>query len=759
MRALYCLLLLLIPFTGIAQNFSGQWKGHYSYFQIKDMSAGDNQLYIASENALFTYDVDSNLINTFSTVEGLSGELISAIFRSEAFEVTLIGYENGLIEIIQDNEDDIVTLIDIRDKPTIAPDRRKINHFAEKAGRVLVSTGFGIVELNLDKLEFGDTYFIGAGGSQIEVAQTAFFEDNIYAATRSNGLIRASETNPNLVDFNQWTLVSGGNFNGVQLFGDQLYLQQNSNLIRRLQGNSLNTVLTLPTTINSMRSSGEELVVTSGNNVRLYDTSLQLIRSIANPGFDSFLPTVAISMEEDVFIGASDIGAIQMTIADGTEYTNITPSGPLANDPFAVQFIDDNLWVTYGEHNVFFNPFPLKEQGISRLPIGEDWLNISKDDILGATSLVHIAVNPNNTEQVFISSFQDGLLELNENNATALYNSSNSGFETFVAGDEVVRLNGAAFNSDGNLWIVNSRLRDGLKLFNPETKEVTGINISGAIASPLDEAGFSKLVLDRRGNVFFGSTLSGVVGYNPENGAVRKIDAGNDSSFALEDVRALAVDQNNQLWIGTRGGLRVFFNTQSAFEQSNPTSSNIVILDNGVPQELLFEQFISDIEVDGSNNKWIATGSSGVFYLSPDGQETLAHYTTENSPLPSNTVQDITIDGQTGKVYFATTKGLIEFNGSATDPNTSLEAVSAYPNPVRPEFSGMVTIRGLTSRANVKITDIEGNLVYEEVSSGGSIQWDTRAFGKHKVASGVYLILITAEDQAETKVSKLMIVR
>ena len=71
----------------------------------------------------------------------------------------------------------------------------------------------------------------------------------------------------------------------------------------------------------------------------------------------------------------------------------------------------------------------------------------------------------------------------------------------------------------------------------------------------------------------------------------------------------------------------------------------------------------------------------------------------------------------------------------------------------------ILTIDGLTDDANVKITDVTGNLVYEEFASGGSIQWDTRAFGKHKVSSGVYLVLITSEDQLETQVSKIMIIR
>ena len=147
-------------------------------------------------------------------------------------------------------------------------------------------------------------------------------------------------------------------------------------------------------------------------------------------------------------------------------------------------------------------------------------------------------------------------------------------------------------------------------------------------------------------------------------------------------------------------------------------------------------------------------------------QETIYNFTTSNSPLPSNTVADITIDESTGSVFFATEKGLMEFNSNITSAADDLSSFKAFPNPVRPEYGEVnVTIQGLTSGANVKITDIEGNLVYEaqnesfDEGGSGTILWDTRSFNGNKVATGVYLLLITAEDMIETKIEKLLIVR
>ena len=260
--------------------------------------------------------------------------------------------------------------------------------------------------------------------------------------------------------------------------------------------------------------------------------------------------------------------------------------------------------------------------------------------------------------------------------------------------------------------------------------------------------------------MYFGSSEDGVIGFNPSTQSFGEVNGGEGSGNLPDNfVRTLALDNNNQLWIGTSRGLRVLFGPSAMFTNTDLEAQEIIILDDdGVAQELLANVSITDIEVDGNNNKWIAT-ESGAFYLSSNGQETIYNFTTANSPIPSNNVNDIEVDGSSGEVYIGTEKGIVVFKGTATSAQEDFENVRAFPNPVRPNYSGMVTIDGLMENANVKITDIEGNLVYEEVSQGGSIQWDTRAFGKHKVASGVYLVLITSADQLQTKVTKIMVIR
>jgi ligand-binding sensor domain-containing protein len=380
---------------------------------------------------------------------------------------------------------------------------------------------------------------------------------------------------------------------------------------------------------------------------------------------------------------------------------------------------------------------------------------------LEAKSITRIIVNPNNENEVYASSFFSGLLKIENDAPSFLYNDKNSGLETITTeGPNYfdVRINGTAFDKSGNLWVTNSRIKNGLKVLKTNGQWQT-FPISTVLEDP-EATNFSNIAIDKNGTKWISTSSNGVIGFNESSNAFKKMTFGVDAgNLPIADVRSVAVDTKNQLWIGTTKGLRVLSNVGNFQSESQLKASPIIILEDNLAQELLYEQFITSIAVDGANNKWIGTADSGVFMVSPNGQETKYHFTVNNSPLPSNGVNDIKINSATGEVFIATNKGMISFKGIATEANENLNNVYVYPNPVRPEFSGTVKVAGLLDKANIKITDIEGNLVYETISEGGTIEWDTSAFGKYKVASGVYMIFISAQDGGETKVKKVMIIR
>ncbi len=764
-RLLYFVLFTLIQ-TGFAQN-NLLWKGYFSYNDIKDLSVSPKSIFAASENALFTKKIATNEIKTTNTIDGLSGQTISSIYYSVSSNKTLVGYENGLIIVINDADGSMLNVVDIISKQLPA-NIKKVNHFMEYEGIVYVSCDFGIVQFNLATMQFGDTYFIGDNGTQTIVTQTTVYNGYIFAAT-NHGIKKADITNKNLVDFNQWTLIAEGSWTSIEAFGTELIAINSSGYINKyvVNSNTFTGFLALSQPSVDMRVTGIYLIVTTPSSVYVYNNQLSLVRQINSSqiaGTNSRF-SCAASIDDVIYIGTNEDGLITTTISNYSVFENSTPEGPLRNNVFALQATSTSLWTVFGGYSSDYNPYTYignnpNTFGISKYS-ATGWLNIPYGKVLGAKAIARITVNPNNENEVYASSFFSGLLKIVDDVPTLLYNQANSGLETltFVGPSYFdVRINGAAFDKSGTLWVTNSRIKKGLKSLN-SSGQWQSFSMDNILVLS-ESVSFGRIAIDKNGTKWMTTNRDGIIGFNESINTFKKITDGTDTgNLPIYDARAVAVDNNGQLWIGTTGGLRILPNVGSFLTDAQLNTNSIIIIDNNLPQELMYGQFITDIVVDGANNKWIGTADSGVFLVSPNGQQTIYHFTISNSPLPSNVINDIEINSTTGEVFIATDKGLISFKGIATAAKNDLSNVYVYPNPVRPEYTGTVKIAGLLDKANIKITDIEGNLVYETTSEGGTIEWDTTAFGKYKVASGVYMIFVASQDGSETKVKKVMIIR
>jgi hypothetical protein len=219
----------------------------------------------------------------------------------------------------------------------------------------------------------------------------------------------------------------------------------------------------------------------------------------------------------------------------------------------------------------------------------------------------------------------------------------------------------------------------------------------------------------------------------------------------------LVEDLEGKIWIGSNSGPVICQSPNNAID--NLTFSHIIREDDYlVPYYYLDGEQINAIAVDGGNRKWIGTAGSGIFLVSPDGSKTIYHFDMNNSPLYSNTIQSIAINNTTGEVFIGTDKGLISYQGDATEASPSYSDVYAYPNPVRPEIDDKVVITGLMNNSNVKITDLSGNLLYQGISAGGQFVWNCRGRTGNRVATGVYLVLSSTPEAKESVVTKITII-
>ncbi|MBC7525414.1 MAG: T9SS type A sorting domain-containing protein [Flavobacterium sp.] len=768
-KTLIIILLFMLVSFGFSQNNS-QWQGYFSYNKIVDLSVSIENIYAGSENSVFTKNLSSNEIKTINSIDGLKMQNVSSIYHSESSNKTLIGNKNGLLLVI--NQDGTILFKNgILAELPVSPFIKKINHFYEYQGKIYISADYGITVFDLETLEFGDTYYIGNAGQQTKIYQTTVFNNEIYAVTDNFGIKKVSLSNPNIIDYNQWTVFNSSSWSGIVTFQNQLIASDVNASVSKFVGTVPSPILNMSLTAIDIRSNENYIIVTNQNEVYVLNGSLQQVAHVVKNQITAISVTFTCATEINniLYIGTNENGIVTTSLQSSSSFEFILPNGPQNNSIFRLNKTSKALWAVYGGYNKEYNPYAPNGLGvfpISKYTPENGWSIIPYSSLFGAKSLSNIAFNPNNENQFYVSSFFSGLLKVDNEIPTILYNSTNTGttgLESLILSPPNpayvdVRINGATFDKNNNIWVTNSLTAKGLKVLKAGG-QWQQFDFTNLLSDAKNES-YPLMVIDRNNTKWIATAHNGLLAFNEtQNNKHIVVFTGTNGNLPDQDVRCVAIDTKNQLWIGTTKGLRIIPSVDSFLSETELQSKAIIILENDLAQELFYDQFIIDIAVDGANRKWVSTADGGVFLVSPNGQETIYHFTTDNSPLPSNTINDIEIDGITGEVFFATNNGLVSFKGSATRASESLENVFCYPNPVRPEYQGTVKISGLTNKAVVKITDIEGNLVYEVTSEGGTMEWDTTAFNKYRVASGVYLVLISAQDGIDTTVKKVMIIR
>ncbi|WP_375237797.1 ABC transporter substrate-binding protein [Aurantibacter sp.] len=777
---------ILISSTYItAQNFEDSWKGHFSYLDIKTFSQSETKLYVSAENAIFSYDKLSNEITTISTIQGLSGDNITAIEYVESKNKLYVGFDTGLIQIYDEINNSTFSVVDILDKPTILPNRKAINDFNFVSDRLYISADFGVSVFFVDEEEFGDTYFIGPGNSQITVNQTTIFGDYIYAATEQN-YRRGLLSNSNLIDSNEWETGSlAGNWVNIVSTETDLFAV-NDRRVYRVNGLNTNSVLTLPETILDLTSYQNRLAVTTFRRVRSYAENLSVIEQFTAASYNGTRFTKAILSDNDkLFVGTEKhptngkpgFGVVLYDLIDTDNVTEIHPESPFLNRFFQIEAKAGHVWGTHGGHSITYGfSGGIRRTGLSHL-IDEEWRNIPYDSLRQTFTnprpdfLGYVSVNPTNPNNAMISSFWYGVVEVEGNQVVEKYNNQNSTLDPLYG--SVHYTLASKYDSDGTYWVLNGRVSESLNSF--QNNQWSSVNLDEIINPPNSNLGFGELSFDGNGNIFMATHGYGLISYKEVNGEkIFNNISGIENNMPDNSIKTVKVDQNNQVWFGTGKGLRVVYNSEE-FASGNAIVEEIIISENGEASELLFLQYVTDIEVDGANNKWIGTLDNGLFYFSSDGQQTIYHFTKDNSPLPDNDILDISIDEFSGRVYIATEKGLVSFGSQTSKPQETLEEAYVYPNPVRPGFNivdDKVKIVGLTDNMNIKITDIEGNLVTEAETKrngkfknfnlevdGGTALWNGKNLAGKIVASGVYVVLLNDLTTFETKVLKIMLIR
>ena len=749
-KILFTNLLLLASIIQAQSIKVGEWRDHLSYFETFDVCAQGDLIYTSTDKALFVYNKNDQSIERLNTLNGLSDANVSAISSNQT--TLIVGYENGNLDIIENNKTE--NLADIKRASIIA--NKRINSINIEADIAYLSCGFGIVVLDLQKREIKDTYYIGAGGTYMNIIGTSISNNKLFAATEQ-GIYTADLNQTNLADFQAWEKMSfkeNAKINLIETYAGKLFAN--------IQGNTFNSdslytydganweLFSHPYSNVSLKVSDNKLVVTSKYGVNRYNEDLESLQNLSSGVFNFSKKEfrAGIYLDGEYWIADKNNGLLHYKNGNSEQ---IIPTGPHKSDVAQIQNFGDEIWLAHGSKDENWDPTWSKNE-----------LSILKNDFWSHTSTlleneihdpVAIAQRGNIT---YVASWQAGLAELENKELSILYNNSNSSLQKRFPHDDWTNIGALEFDSQGNLWCTNAQTLEPLSV-QYTNGEWESFSLGNTVT---ENQNLAKLLIDQNdqkwvqlknnGLIVFDETRSGTKAKKISNGE-------NNGNLNSDRVFSMAEDLDGEIWIGTDNGVCVFYDPSAIFEGEK--AATIIVTQDGYNTHLLNGLLINDIEIDGANRKWFATNNSGVVLTSENGTEEIYHFTAENSPLFSNKVIDIEINQESGEVFFATDKGLISYRSGATEGSNDFSNVLVFPNPVKPDYEGTISIKGLLTDAVVKITDISGNLVYKTTALGGQANWDGKRTNGEEVNSGVYLIFCSDEDGNENHVSKLLIVR
>lgn len=764
-------LFFLLVFNVSAQIGTGQWRLHTPANKALDVVAFNDRVYTAYISGVAEYDFSSGESSMWDDVNGLSDIKISCLGKSNSDNSLFIAYENGNLDHLKNN-----TVINI---PAInlaqVQGSKKIYRLVEYQNYIYAATGFAIVKIDPLKNEVRDTYYPTNGNAAI--IDIAFLNDSIYALT-DDRMYRGALSNPALADPLQWVTDSrvtqqpSNTYSEIEVFNNDLLVCLKVNgfgmdSVYRVTNAGMEVEIMESTSmeINSLDIINGKLAVNFYSGIFLYNSDYSKFDSFYNYTFGTEMNVNRVQYSDGYYWFADNVYGL-VRFMDNWNNQSLNISGPPSGDFFKMDWSDGRLAIASGGLSGVAQTF--NRSGVFFFE-NEKWsyINTSNSDLWNNADIwdfISVSIHPGDKEKVAVGTYsQVPLSIIDASNVTDTLTPFNADISTTSLLNNSTLLSAVKYDENGNLWMLN-----GYSLHPLRVLTIDGEWYKFSLGSAANNKYTEELEMDYNGNKWFSISGVGLYGYK-DNGTP---SSSSDDSFVLlnkgensgalpsNEVTAIAVDFDNEIWIGTDNGLAILYNSESAFGASpgDYNASRIKLEYEGNVEYLLGDSYITDIEIDGGNRKWIAIANAGIVLLSADGQEILEQHTKENSPLISNNIIDMELDMTTGELYIITDQGLVSYRTDASYDDSDYSGLTIFPNPVRADFDGPITIQGIRYDSDVKITDVAGNLIYKTTSNGGTATWNGKTLQGERVQTGVYLIWTAMNDGKSRKVGKVLVI-
>lgn len=769
------ILFSFFSFTVLAANFNTTgWKTYLSYNNTNSVEESNDQVFVVAEGSLYTYGKEDNSIKQYYKGNGLNDNTISLIRYNKQTKSLLIIYDNSNIDILEGgvatNLPYLSTSTSIRDK--------QINSVLVHDEYAYLSTAFGIVVVNMAKKEIKDTYKLS-----LNITSCAIQNGNIYASTTnkaevSSGIIYAS-LKENLLDKANWkpyglsNLSDSHTISAIASFKNTLFYLVSQQGIFYENNGELSRIIN-SSTLKYMKVIGEKLACIDNSRVFIvsdtqkFDQINLSINDISTYQADKYW----------IAEGSKGLRSIQRKGSNSFEVLNepIILDGPYSNSAFDIVCKNDKVYMIIGGKDLL-NGKRFDKGGYILTYDYDKWSFIDPKEAQKKLNLprnprdytsIAVTTDDSNDEIVYASSMGDGVIQYKNGTPVQSYNEKNAFKETAGGyGSGYCYIDGLAFDKNGNLWMTSSEVNHAVLVLDKagawhrlDIEQLRGVyTINDILITSTNDKWIyvprntPKLVM-----IPNSESLDEVSSYE----FTTLIDT-DGKELTPSNYTCVAEDKDGYIWVGTNRGAVYFTKPRiSSTEDKAATRCTRVKYTNEETGNLAYfldNVVVTTLKVDAGNRKWIGTKGNGVYVLDNDNETIVYQFNTTNSPLLSDNIYDIEINDKTGEVFIGTDKGLNSYQGEASEGKSDYSEIYAYPNPVRPEHMDKVTIVGLMDNSNVKITDLNGNIIYQTKSLGGQAIWNCRNANGSRVATGVYLVLASTEEASESVVTKIIVVK
>lgn len=756
----------------------GSWRSYFSFHNATQCAVVHDKVYVVSDGSLFSYSPDDEFVECYDKSNILSDQGIRHIGVCEKTNTLVVIYNNANIDLIRP-DGEVVNVTDYVNDTSLDPvinDLRIIN------GKAYLATNFGVTVLDIEKTEFSNTYISG------KVSYSSVELDGFVFVAREDGLFRG-DLKINLLDSANWELLNSEVFAELEVFGQRLMGVKPKIAVCDISLTDGSAKNFRTGTFNFIHCSNGTFVAGTQKGAYVYTTP----ESCRPFTFDSVISYFTV--DGDTYWSCNGTKGLNGYTYDKESksltkiVTEITPNSPIRNYCQYLSVVgDDRLLVAGGCLNFFDDTF---YNGTLMMYEDGEWSSFEEEGIAQETgvqynNMTSIVQDPNDPNHHFASSFGQGVYEFRDMQFVAHYNHKNSLLESCSSNPDKLtstRISRLQYDGQGNLWITNAdgaaevghknnRVDAPLKIIKPD-----GSMISLYYRELENHATITDLLFDKKNGWVWvlGLQQPTSVICIDLNGTLEDTsddrvkvfnqyfidqDGGSVEVYYINDI---AEDHNGDIWVMTDKGPYVLYETERVFEDNYNFTKIKVPRNDGTnyADYLLDGAYTTCVEIDAANRKWIGTLNSGLYLVGADGIESIHHFTKDNSPLPSNTIESLAMNHKSGELFIGTDKGLVSYTADATQGEDSYieENVYAYPNPVVSYYDGLITVVGLKANSHVKIINTAGRLVAEGTSLGGTFTWNGRTPQGQRVSTGVYYVLGSDEEGNEGIVTKVLFIK